>query len=170
MPANVTRRLTQLARRLSELDRVIVTAAGETIIDELDRQLAADTGDGALSGMAGGRYKLTVKLTPLANPEGVRIRPSPKQSGMWTILDSGRRGGYDVGAKPKRRRKAKGKAATRATSRRAAMNIAGVWRAGPFTVDRSWSGKRTWRKARDTGMERATVEARDLLRRAVNGA
>ena len=143
MPGPVSARLAKLTARLGELDRVVVTVAAEAIADALDKQVTRDTGgDGALSGISNGRYKLTTKLTPLSSPAGVRIRPSPKQSGMWTILDSGRTG-YTVAARPRRRRS---KGTKKTSSRGRAMNIGGAWRTGPWHVGGT-SGKRTWSRA-----------------------
>jgi hypothetical protein len=168
-PSPASRRLTALARRLEGLDRVIVDVVGQAVLDALDDAVARDTGgNGSLSGVAGGRYRLTTKVTPLSNPAGVRIRPSPKQTGMWKMLDSGRRGGYTVAARPRRRHKSKARKA-RNPSRDQAMAIGGVWRAGPYTVNRSTRGRGTWRRGVDTGRTAGIAAARDELRRAVHG-
>lgn len=168
MAASAAARLHQLARRLDGLDRVIVDAAGTVYVDELETQLTRDTGDGALSGIARGRYRLTVKVTPLSSPAGVRIRPAPKQTGMWTILDSGR-SGYQVAAKPRRKRRAAGGRRLKATASRArAMNVAGAWRTGPWSVGGT-AGKRTWSNARDRARPAAIDAARDALREVIGG-
>lgn len=164
MATSAARRLAQLSARLGEFDRIIVRTAGEAINDALLEQLARDTGgDSALSGFRGGRYKLTLNITPLNNPAGVRIRPARKQSGMWTILDSGR-SGYQVAARPRRRHK---RGVKKGTSRAAAMSIKGAWRAGPWHVGGT-SGHRTWSKGRTIGFDRAMDAVRDELHRAVN--
>jgi hypothetical protein len=163
---SVAARLTQLAARLGEIDQVIVRVAGDIVVEQLTRQLAADTGgDQALSGFRGGRYRLTLQIDPLRNPAGVRIRPAAKQSGMWTILDSGHRGGYQVAARPRRRHK---RGVKKGSSRAAAMNIGG-WHAGPFTVKRPSRGHRTWSKGRDAGISRAVEAVRLELSKVVNG-
>lgn len=168
-PSPASRRLTQLARRLDGLDQVVVDVVGQAVLDALDDQLARDTGgNGSMSGVAGGRYRLTTKVTPLSNPAGVRIRPNPKQTGMWKMLDSGRRGGYQVAARPRRRHKSRARKA-RNPSRDGAMAIGGVWRAGPYTVKRSTRGRSTWRRGVDTGLDRGLDAARAELRRAVTG-
>src|SRR4051812_29462671 len=156
----VTRRLARLTARLGAIDAAVVTAAGEAVHDAMMDQVSADTGgDQALSGVAGGRYRLALDLTPLRAPAGVRIRPKDRQSGMWALLDKGHRGGYTVAAK-KRRTSRKRKAG----SRGAAMNIAGGgWHAGPFTVRRRSSGKHTWTKGRDKGYAAAADRIRDVL-------
>jgi hypothetical protein len=161
-------RLTALARRLDTLDQVLVDVVGQAVLDKLDDQLHADTGDGALSGVGGGRYRLTVKVTPLSNPAGVRIRPAPKQAGMWTLISTGRSGGYTVAAKARRKRKARGKKA-KTSSRGQAMAINGAWRAGPYHVKRGTRGRNTWVKGRDAGFTAGLAAARDELRKAVSG-
>ena len=166
-PSPATRRLYQLARRLDGLDETIVAVVGQAVLDALDDAVQRDAG-GSLSGVAGGRYRLTTKVTPLRNPAGVRIRPSPKQTGMWKMLDSGRRGGYTVAARPKRRHKSRSKKA-RNPSRDGAMAVGGVWRAGPYTVKRSTTGRGTWRRAVREGQTRGLDAARDELRQAVHG-
>ena len=169
-PSPASRRLTQIAARLRGFDQVLVDTIGTEIVDALEDQVARDTGgDSALSGMAGGRYRLTLKVSPLNNPAGVRIRPAAKQTGMWTIVNSGRRGGYTVGARPKRRHKTKGRKGRRYTSRDQAMAIGGAWRAGPYTVRRSTRGRGTWAKGRDTGWERGLDAARRELHELVTG-
>lgn len=166
MATSAARRLAQLSARLGELDTIIVATAGEIVVDELTRQLAKDTGgDQAMSGFRGGRYRLTLKLTKLNNPAGVRIRPAPKQTGMWTILDSGR-SGSTVAARPRRRHK---RGVKKGSSRAAAMNIGGTWRTGPFKVGAT-RGHRTWSKGRDAGYTRALDAVRDELHKAVNAS
>lgn len=167
MPTNAGRRLAQLSKRLGEIDRVIVTTAGQIVHDTMIEELSRDTGgDRALSGFAGGRYKLDLQINPI--PRGVRISPVARQTGMWTILDSGRRGGYDVAARPRRKRKTKGKTA-KTSSRGQAMNIGGQWHAGPYTVKRSWAGRGTWRRGKARALPLAVDAARDELHRAVIG-
>jgi hypothetical protein len=162
---NVAARLRQLTTRLGELDAVIVATAGRIVHDALIDQLTADTGgDRALSGMAKGRYRLDVKLIPLSNPAGVRIIPANKQAGMWTLLDTGRSGGYTVAARRGRRHK---RGVKRTSSRAAAMSIGGAWAAGPYTVHRSTSGHRTWSTGRDKGFDLALDAVRDALHEAV---
>ncbi len=167
MATSAARRLAQLSARLGEIDRIIVTVAGDIVVDELTRQLAADTGgDEAMSGFRGGRYRMTLKVTPLNNPAGVRIRPAARQTGMWTILDSGRTG-FDVSARARRKSKGRGKA-YRASSRGRAMRVGDAWRAGPWHVGAA-RGHHTWSKGRDAGYARAIDAVRDELHRAVNG-
>lgn len=153
----------RLTARLGTIDQAMVAAAGEAIHDALMAQLSADTGDRALSGIAGGRYKLDVQMTPLHAPAGVRIRPRDRQAGMWTLLERGHGGGYQVAARKRRTAKKR-----RAGSRGAAMNIGGAWRAGPYTVKRASSGRHTWQKGRDKGWAEAIDRSRDVLRRAVH--
>jgi hypothetical protein len=162
---SAARRLAQLSAQLGELDRIIVTTAGEIVVDEMTRQLARDTGgDQAMSGFRGGRYRMTLSIAKLNSPAGVRIRPAAKQTGMWTILDSGRTG-FEVSARARRRRKKGGKAKT---SRGRAMNIDGAWHAGPWRVGGT-RGHHTWSKGRDAGFNRALDAVADELHRAVNG-
>lgn len=165
MATNVAARLARLSANLGDLETAIVTTAGRIVHDALIDQLRADTGgDQAMSGFAKGRYRMDVKLTPLRNPPGVRITPANKQTGMWTILDSGR-GPVVVTARPRRRHK---RGVKKGTSRAAAMNIGGAWRAGPFHVGPT-RGHRTWTTGRDKGMELAIVAVRDALHQAVLG-
>jgi hypothetical protein len=162
---SVASRLAQLSARLGEIDTVIVRVAGDIVVEELTRQLAADTGgDQALSGFRGGRYRLTLNVTALNNPAGVRIRPAKRQSGMWAILDTGR-SGSTIAARPRRRHK---RGVKKGTSRAAAMNIGGTWRTGPFKVGPT-RGHHTWSKGRDAGMAKALDAVREQLRKAVNG-
>lgn len=164
MATSAASRLAQLSARLGELDRIIVTTAGDIVVDELTRQLTRDTGgDQAMSGFRGGRYRLTLKLTPLSSPAGVRIRPAAKQTGMWTILDSGR-SSYTATARARRRHK---RGVKKGTSRAAAMNVDGAWRAGPWRVGGT-RGHHTWSKGRDAGFSRALDAVRDELHKAVN--
>ena len=165
MATSVAARLTQLAARLGEIDQVIVRVAGDIVVEQLTRQLAADTGgDQALSGFRGGRYRLTLQIDPLRNPAGVRIRPAKKQSGMWTILDSGR-SAFTVAARGRRRHK---KGVKKGSSRAAGMNVDGAWRAGPWGVGGT-RGHRTWSKGRDAGISRAVEAVRLELTKVVNG-
>ncbi len=165
MATSAAGRLAQLSARLGELDRIIVTVAGDIVVDELTRQLARDTGgDQAMSGFRGGRYRMTLKLSPLSSPAGVRIRPAAKQTGMWTILDSGR-SGFTVAARTRRRHK---RGVKKGSSRAAGMKIGDNWHAGPFKVGGS-RGHRTWSKGRDAGYARALDAVRDELHKAVNG-
>ncbi len=165
MATSAARRLAQLSARLGELDRIIVTVAGDIVVDQLTRQLAHDTGgDQAMSGFRGGRYRMTLSITGLSSPAGVRIRPAAKQTGMWTILDSGR-SGYEVSARARRRKK---KGTKKGTSRAAAMNVDGAWRAGPWKVGPT-RGHHTWSKGRDAGISRAIEAVRDELHKAVTG-
>jgi hypothetical protein len=162
---SVARRLAQLSARLGEIDQVIIAAAGDIVVDELTRQLERDTGgDQALSGFRGGRYRLTLDVTTLRNPAGVRIRPAARQGGMWSILDSGR-SGYQVAARPRRRHQRGTKAKS---SRGRAMNIDGAWRTGPWHVGAT-RGHHTWSKGRDAGLARAVDVVRDELHKAVAG-
>jgi hypothetical protein len=90
---------------------------------------------------------------------------------MWALLDSGRRGGYDVAARPNRRHKSRGRGKGRTdpdSSRGRGMKIGGQWAAGPVTVKRRTSGRGTWAKGRDKGYAAGLEAARDELRRAVN--
>jgi hypothetical protein len=161
----VSNRLAKITRAMSEVDRLIVVAASEAIVDALEAQLSADAGgDRALSGIGGGRYPLKTQQTPLTSPAGVRIRPAAKQSGMWTLLDSGR-SGFDVKAKPRRKRKP---GTRKGTSRAGAMNVGGAWRTGPWHVGGT-AGKRTWSRGIDKGRPAAIAAARDALRRSVLG-
>jgi len=168
---SVAGRLRQLSAQLGEIDTVVVRVAGDIVVEQLTRQLAADTGgDQAMSGFRGGRYRLTLQIDPLRNPAGVRIRPAAKQSGMWTILDSGR-SSFDVNARPNRRRKPGTKRRKRSqntTSRARAMKIGGAWRAGPWSVPGSL-GHHTWSKGRDAGISRAVEAVRLELHKVVNG-
>lgn len=150
MPTNVAKRLSYLTRQLEDFDRIVVTIAGQIVADAVLDQAVSDTHGGSMSGIAGGKYRLDVKLTPLSSPAGVRIRPTPKHLGMWAIMESGRRGGYPIAAKRKR-----GK-----TSRGRAMHVGGVWRAGPWTGGRAWSGKNTWTHGRDVGFDEALEAVR----------
>lgn len=165
MATSVAARLAQLSARLGEIDKVIVRVAGDIVVEELTRQMAADTGgDQALSGFRGGRYRLVLNVTALNNPAGVRIRPAKRQTGMWTILDSGR-SGSTIAARPRRRHK---RGVKKGTSRAAAMNIGGTWRAGPFKVGGT-RGHHTWSKGRDAGFTRALDAVAEQLHKAVNG-
>lgn len=150
MPTNVAKRLAYLTRELENFDRVVVTLAGQIVADAVLDEAASDTHGGSMSGIAGGKYRLDVKLTPLSSPAGVRIRPAPKHLGMWVLMESGRSGGYRIAAKRKR-----GK-----TSRGRAMSIGGAWRAGPWTGGAA-RGKGTWTHGRDHGFD----EALDAVRR-----
>lgn len=165
MATSAARRLAQLSARLGELDRIIVTVAGDIVVDQLTRQLAADTGgDQAMSGFRGGRYRMTLQITSLSSPAGVRIRPAARQTGMWTILDSGR-SSFEVAARGRRRKK---KGTKKGSSRGRAMHVAGVWRAGPWHVGAT-GGHHTWSKGRDAGIARAIDAVRDELHQAVSG-
>ena len=164
MATSAARRLAQLSAQLGEIDRAIVTVAGQIVNDALLEQLGHDTGgDQAMSGFAKGRYRMQLKLTQLNNPAGVRIRPAAKQSGMWTILDSGR-SGFEVSARARRRKR---KGTKKGTSRGRAMNIDGAWRAGPWRVGGT-RGHHTWSKGRDAGFERAIEAVRDELHKVVS--
>lgn len=164
MATSAARRLAQLSARLGELDKIIVTVAGEIVVDELTRQLARDTGgDEAMSGFRGGRYRMTLSIAQLNSPAGVRIRPATRQTGMWTILDSGR-SSYKNAARTRRRHK---KGVRKGSSRAAAMKVGDNWRAGPWNVGGT-RGHRTWSKGRDAGMARALDAVRDELHKAVN--
>jgi hypothetical protein len=162
---SAARRLAQLSARLGELDRIIVTVAGDIVVDQLTRQLAHDTGgDEAMSGFRGGRYRMTLSITKLSSPAGVRIRPAAKQTGMWTILDSGR-SGFTVSARARRRHK---KGVRKGSSRAAGMKIGDNWHAGPWKVGPT-RGHHTWSKGRDAGISRAVEAVRDELHKAVAG-
>lgn len=166
MATSAARRLAQLSARLAQLDKVLVNAVGQVVVEQLEAQVNADTGGGTMSGISKGRVRLQVKVTPLANPAGVRIRPASRQLGMWTMLDTGA-SAHKIPARPRRRHKTKGKAG-KASSRARALTAAGAWRVGPFTHPGS-RGKGTWSTAvargLDVGLDRAAVE----LRRAVQG-
>lgn len=165
MATSAARRLAQLSARLGELDRIIVTVAGDIVVDQLTRQLAHDTGgDQAMSGFRGGRYRMTLSITQLSSPAGVRIRPAAKQTGMWTILDSGR-SGYEVSARARRRHK---KGVKRTSSRGRAMKIGDNWHAGPWHVGPT-RGHHTWSKGAAAGIDRAVQAVRDELHKAVAG-
>jgi hypothetical protein len=160
-------RLARLTARLGELDAEIVTTAGEAIHDAIIARLAADTGgDQSLSGIARGKYKLQVQLSPLRNPAGVRLRPRDRQAGMWTLLERGRTG-YTVQARPRRKHKA-GKVKA-ANSRTRAMNVDGAWRAGPWKVGGT-RGKHTWTTGIDKGQAEATAQVRALFHRVISDA
>lgn len=162
------RRLATLSRRLAELDQVVVAAVGAAVVDALEQQVNADTHGGSMSGMNKGRYQLKLKVSPLNNPAGVRIWPAARQSGMWSIMESGARA-HDVAARPRRKRKSKGKAA-KASSRARAMNPGGKgFRVGPFHNTGGSRGHRTWSRGVDKGMAAGLDAAADLLRKAVTG-
>ena len=169
MPAAASETLARLARRLEGLDRVLVEAVGQAVVEALETQMTADTGgDRSLSGVSKGRYRLTLKLSPLRNPAGVRIRPAPRQSGMWAMLDSGARP-HDIAARDRRRRKGRGKGRTTATSSRGrAIGPGGQLRAGPFRHPGS-RGRHTWAKGRAKGFAAGIEAARLELHRAVTG-
>lgn len=169
MPASASETLARLARRLEGLDQVLVDAVGQAVVDALETQMTADTGgDRSLSGVSKGRYRLTLKLSPLRNPAGVRIRPSPRQSGMWALLDSGARP-HEIAARARRKRQGKGKARTKATSSRGrALGPGGNLHAGPFRHPGS-RGRGTWAKGRDRGFAAGIDAARTELHRAVTG-
>lgn len=165
MATNVARRLAQLTKGLGEIDRTIVAVAGQIISDELLDQVRRDTGgDGALSGIGGGKYKLDIELSPLRSPVGVRIRPKSRQSGMWAIVSKGT-SAHEIRAKPRRKQVRKLK---RTASRARAVRVGGAWRAGPWRVSGS-RGKNTWTHGRDKGFDLAVKAAFDEVRRVVSG-
>lgn len=165
MATSAAARLARLTRDLGQIDQVIVRTAGEIVADALTKQLNRDTGgDQALSGIAKGRYRMAIDITPLRNPAGVRIRPKGKQSGMWTLLDSGR-SGYTVSARARRKRHATTK---RGSSRARAMRIGGGgWATGPWHVGGT-SGRHTWTRGRDAGLSAAIDAVRVELHRVVS--
>lgn len=165
MAANVSRRLARLSDRLAVFDQVVVRTAGESVHDALLDEAARDTGgDRRLSGL--GKIELDVQLSPLNNPVGVRIRPSKRSSGVWTIVSKGT-AAHAVQAKAKRKRKAKGGA--RGSSRSRAMRVGdGGWAVGPWTVGGT-SGKGTWPRGVQRGLEGARDEYRAAFRKAVQG-
>lgn len=166
MAASAARRLAQLSARLADLDRTIVAAVGHVVVEQLEDQANADTGGGTMSGVSKGRVRLRLKITPLSNPAGVRIRPAARQSGMWTLLDSGARA-HPIAARARRRHKSKGKKA-RSSSRAAAMKVGGAWRAGPYRHPGS-RGRGTWTRTVDRALAEGLDRARDELHRAVTG-
>jgi hypothetical protein len=161
---SAARRLAQLSARLADLDKVLVNAIGQVVVEALEDQVNADTGGGTMSGISKGRVRLQVKVTPLANPAGVRIRPAARQLGMWTMLDSGA-SAHKIAARPRRRHKTKGKAG-KSSSRAQALSAGGTWRVGPFQHPGS-RAKRTWSKAVDKGLQAGLDRAADELHRAV---
>jgi hypothetical protein len=164
---SAARRLAQLSARLADLDKVIVNAVGQVVVEAIEDQMNADTGGGTMSGVSKGRYRLQLKISPLNNPPGVRIRPAQRQSGMWQMMETGA-SAHKIAARPRRRHKGKGKAA-RSSSRATAMSPGGRgFRAGPFNHPGS-RGKRTWSKGVDKGMAAAIDRAGAELHRAVTG-
>lgn len=165
MATNAARRLASLSKRLGEFDQIVVTTAGKVVYDAIIAQLERDTGgDRALSGIAGGRYKLDVDITPLSNPAGVRLRPKDRQTGMWSILSKGT-SPHELRANPRRKQVRK---IVRTASRARAMNVGGSWRAGPWKVGGT-RGKNTWQRGVAAGLDKAVEAVRDELHKAVSG-
>lgn len=163
---SAARRLAQLSARLADLDRVVVNAVGQVVVEAIEDQVNADTGGGTMSGVRKGRMRLTLKVTPLRNPAGVRIRPAPRQSGAWQLITTGA-SPHKIAARPRRRHKGKGKAA-RSSSRAQSMNPGGGFRTGPFRHPGS-RGRGTWTKGATRGLDLGLERARDELHRAVTG-
>jgi hypothetical protein len=165
---SVAASLTQLAGRLDEFEQAAVGQAGDVIVDELRRAVKQATGgDGALSGIRGGRYKIDVETKPLRAPAGVRITPGKKQAGMWALVETGR-SSYTAAARPRRKHKAKATKTSRNSSRYKAMSVDGAWRAGPWPVGGT-SGRHAWSRGRDAGMARAVDVLNGAFHRVVSG-
>lgn len=154
MATNVAKRLASLTKRLSTFDQVVVTTAGQIVADSVLDQANRDSHGGTMSGIGKNGTRLDVKLTPLSNPKGVRIRPN--KAGPWAILSSGT-SAHLVAAKSKRGR----------TSRGRAMRIGGSWHAGPWRVGGA-RGKQTWTKGRDAGFDEALAKVRSMFSEAVS--
>lgn len=157
MATNVSARLASLTKRLNDFDRLVVTTAGKIVADSVLEQMQRDTSGGTMSGVGKKGVRLDVQVTPLSSPVGVRIRPKGKTSGPWSMLSTGT-SAHLVAA---RRRRGN-------TSRGRAMSIGGSWHAGPWRVGGT-SGKGTWQKARDAGMDEALTKVRSMFKEVVSG-
>jgi hypothetical protein len=52
---SAARRLAQLSARLADLDKILVNAVGQVVVEALEDQVNADTGGGTMSGVRKGR-------------------------------------------------------------------------------------------------------------------